>query len=85
MFKRFLATTLALAYFATPVLGQTAAAPAAVASAEQDCAPQKPKHDHGADRGMPTPQKKCGAEKKATKAKVKAVQGHDHGKVHKNQ
>lgn len=85
MLERLLIATLALALSATPALSQTAAEPAAAASAAKDCTPQKPKHDHGADRGTPTPQKKCATEKKIVKAKSQAIQGHDHGKVHKNQ
>lgn len=85
MSARLLITSLSLAFAATTAFAQTADVPAAAASATQDCVPQKARHDHGAERGMPTPQKKCAPEKKTAKAKTKAVQGHDHGKVHKNQ
>jgi hypothetical protein len=85
MSARLLITSLSLMFAATTAFAQNAEAPAASASAAQDCVPQKPRHDHGAERGMPTPQKKCAPEKKTAKAKSNAIQGHDHGKVHKNQ
>lgn len=84
---RLFILSLSLA-FTAGAFAQSAAAPAAAASATSavpDCVPQKPRHDHGADRGMPTPQKKCGTQPRGKAASTKAIEGHDHGKVHKNQ
>lgn len=85
MTARTLIPTLVLALSATAAAAQTAVPAAAAASATQECVPQKPRHDHGADRLMPTPQKKCPEQQKAAAAGTKAIQGHDHGKIHKNQ
>jgi hypothetical protein len=55
--------------------------PAAAASAAtmRDC--EKSKHDHGADKGTPTPKSvRCAAEDNKGKKVTKA---HDHNKVHK--
>ena len=60
--------------------------PVAPPAAKQDCVKR---HDHGAERQVPTPQAGCKSERVAkTKPRVKkneAIQGHDHGKIHKNQ
>jgi hypothetical protein len=79
---------LSLAFAAAAVaqdLPATAAPPVAATSAQTDCAKPTARHDHGAERGMPTPKAAapCGSAK--TKAKAKAVPGHDHAKFHKNQ
>lgn len=91
MFVRTLITSLAFASSATAAFAQSSAAPnpatspaAAVADAN-DCVPQRPRHDHGADRGMPTPQNKCVDAQKQNDARTKTSTAHDHGKVHKNQ
>lgn len=43
------------------------------------------RHDHGAERGFPATKAPCKPVKSAS-AKTKAkVDGHDHGKMHKNQ
>lgn len=77
--------------FATAALAQDAPVPAtaaplvAAARAPGDCAKTVARHDHGAERNVPSPKAAapCGPAK--TKPKAKAVTGHDHGKVHKNQ
>lgn len=78
------AASLASAQPAEPA-GSTAT-PAAPPAAKQDCGKR---HDHGAERQVPTPQVGCKSEKVAkTKPQAKkneAIQGHDHGKFHKNQ
>lgn len=84
MSSRFvLACALALA--APLAFAQAPAAPAEKPAAAQDCV--KP-HDHGAERQAPTPGKGCKPAAKVAKAKPqakgKSVEGHDHGKVHKN-
>ena len=78
-----LATLLGLAV--SGALAQKAPAPADAASSAQDCA--KARHDHGADRGMPSAKSGCKPlAKKEAKADTKSdVQGNDYGKVQKNQ
>lgn len=63
------------------------AAPAAASSASTDCAKPMARHDHGAEKGTPSPKAMapCGAESASPAKKVKAKAGHDHGKFHKNQ
>jgi hypothetical protein len=84
---RTLTLAVLLGFCASASFAQQAAAPADAASSAQECA--KARHDHGADRG--TPSSKSGCKPLAKKAKVAkadkktGVQGHDHGKVHKNQ
>jgi putative alpha-1,2-mannosidase len=62
------------------------AAPAAAASASTDCAKPMARHDHGAEKGTPSPKAAapCGAAA-ASKKTAKAKTGHDHAKIHKNQ
>lgn len=79
---------LSLAFAAAAIaqdLPAAAAAPASAAPAQTDCAKPMARHDHGAERGMPTPKAAapCGPAK--TRTKAKAVTGHDHAKFHKNQ
>jgi hypothetical protein len=80
----------ALVLASTPLLAQTAPAPAASAAApgmamQKDC---KSKHDHGAEKGTPTPKSAMCADMAASGAKATAkpkTKAHDHGKVHKGQ
>jgi hypothetical protein len=75
----------ALAIAASASFAQQAEVPAETASATQKCVKR---HDHGAERQSPTFSKDCKpAPAKVAKADKKKdrVQGHDHGKVHKNQ
>jgi hypothetical protein len=61
-----------------------AAAPAAAASMPHDCAKSMARHDHGAEKGTPTPMAGgCPVATSASPAKAKAKQGHDHSKFHK--
>ena len=68
---------------------ETGAAPGAAAAAmPYDCTAQQPRHDHGAEKGTPSPMMKgCAmsapATASATKAKSKAKAGHDHARTHK--
>lgn len=68
---------LSLAFAAAAVaqdLPATAASPASATPAPMDCARPMARHDHGAERGMPTPKSAapCGPAKARTKAKAKA-------------
>ena len=76
----------ALSVAASLALAQTPEAPAEKPAATQDCVQR---HDHGAERQVPTPKKGCKPAPKVSKvkpeAKDKPVEGHDHGKFHKNQ
>ena len=80
---------LALATAASAGFAQQASAPdaAASAAAAQDC-PRQARHDHGAERYMPTPQHPCkpkGGAAAAKSSRGKPVQDQDPGKVPKNQ
>ena len=62
-----------------------ASAPAAAAA---DCTKAMARHDHGAEKGTPTPmQSECAASpaSAASAHQTKAKAGHDHAKFHKNQ
>ena len=80
---RMLSVAAVLALSASVSLAQNAKpAPApekAAAAQPRDC--DKPRHDHGADKGTPTPKSvRCAAEENKGKKVSKA---HDHNKVHK--
>lgn len=90
MFIRTITLATLVGFAVSASFAQQAAAPTDAASSAQECA--KARHDHGADRG--TPSSKSGCKPLAKKAKIAkadqtdkktGVQGHDHGKVHKNQ
>jgi hypothetical protein len=73
---------LVIAMALTPLFAQTttpaATAPAASAAKVRDC--EKPRHDHGAEKGTPTPMSvRCAAEDARGK---KVKRAHDHQKVH---
>jgi hypothetical protein len=88
-----------MALFSVAALAQEAPAPAPAqaptdaAAMPRDCTQQMARHDHGAEKGTPTPMSSlsmpmsmttgCAAAPAdpATKAKVKP--GHDHSKFHK--
>ena len=68
---------------------QQAPAPAETAPATKqgtrgDCPATKP-HDHAAERGFPSASKPCKPTAKSLPAAQKPADGHDHGKMHKNQ
>ena len=78
---RMLSIAAVLALSASMSLAQnTKPAPTEKAAAQtRDC--DKPRHDHGADKGTPTPKSvRCAAEENKGKTVSKA---HDHNKVHK--
>jgi hypothetical protein len=81
--RSFIACVFAFA--ASTAFAQQAEVPAEAASTTQNCVKR---HDHGAERQAPSIRKDCkpAAAKVATADKKKdKVQGHDHGKFHKNQ
>jgi hypothetical protein len=80
---RLFTLAAALALFAGAALAQNTAPadkPADRAAAKmREC--DKPRHDHGAEKGTPTPKSaRCAAEENKGKTTQKA---HDHNKVHK--
>jgi hypothetical protein len=79
---RMLSIAAVLALSASVSLAQNAKpAPAPEKAAAQPRECDKPKHDHGADKGTPTPKSvRCAAEENKGKKVGKA---HDHNKVHK--
>lgn len=93
-----LPVALGISAFASSVHAQDRAEAAAAAAAKaqptaQDCARTAvQRHDHGSERGIPTPvarqvNKTCDTAG-AAPAAVQAPKGkpvHDHGKIHKNQ
>lgn len=87
MFIRIFIAAAALGLAASGVLAQQADMPAPAASGTsqaRDCAP--PRHDHGAERNVPTPQKPCKPAQGAGKARAdKPLVGDDRVKMHKNQ
>lgn len=60
--------------------------PGAPAAVQQDCPMTMPRHDHGAERGTPTPMRgscpMAAADAPVAKAKA-AKRGHDHARFHK--
>ena len=83
MMSRTLTVSLLLALAATASLAEQAQPPAMSAAQAEDCVVR---HDHGAERGTPSPQARCGiASQGKAKKQGEAVDGHDHGKIHKNQ
>jgi len=90
MFVRKTALILALAVtggLSAAAVAQEAPAQApapAAASMPHDCAKSMARHDHGEEKGMPTPTAGgCPMATSASPAKAKAKQGHDHSKFHK--
>jgi hypothetical protein len=87
MTPRLITVSAALLFGASAVLAQQTEGPPAGAEkggVAQECA-RIQRHDHGAERGFPGSRSPCKPLKSAA-AKPKAkVDGHDHGKVHKNQ
>jgi hypothetical protein len=68
-----------------PAPATDAVAPAAAATMPHDCMKEIARHDHGAEKGTPTPKMTgCTMEAPAAPAtKAKAKLGHDHAKFHK--
>ena len=94
---RQIAAAAALVLSATATLAQTAPADSAASSAKPDATTSKdcvktPRHDHGAERGMPssrgkpcTPEKEKVAKDNTSATDAKAKSGHNHAQFHKNQ
>jgi hypothetical protein len=56
----------------------------AASTMPRDCAKPMARHDHGAEKGTPTPMSAgCPMATSASPAKTKAKLGHDHAKFHK--
>ncbi|MDI4635235.1 hypothetical protein J7U46_19385 [Pelomonas sp. V22] len=84
-----LVSLTALALGCTAAMAQDRAASVApAASAPTECAKMK-RHDHGAERGLPSaanaPCAPAAASAASALVKAKAKPLHDHAKVHKNQ
>ena len=59
-------------------------APAGATSMPHDCAKPMARHDHGAEKGTPTPMPgACPMAAAAPVEKAKAKRGHDHARFHK--
>lgn len=94
-FARHLGAVAAFTLAATAALAQGApadAAPAPMMSASmpQDCSKMMSRHDHGAERNMPSSKSmgcaQAAADKASAPAKAKTAAGkHDHARFHKNQ
>jgi hypothetical protein len=79
---------LALALvLSTAVVAQESSAPnldPAGTAITHDCAKPMPRHDHGAEKGTPTPMRvACPMAATPSIEKAKAKRGHDHAKFHK--
>ncbi len=81
-------STLALTAAAQDRAAGSAASPAPSTTLAHDCVKPMPRHDHTAEKGMPTPKSiidPCPPSAAASAPKVKAQLRHDHAKFHKNQ
>lgn len=86
-----LVASLAMLLSVPAANAQQPAAPAASAAQAEhmmkDCAKPKAKHDHGAEKGTPTPMKampcEASADAASVPARAKKKPTHDHSKVHK--
>jgi len=88
--SRLIVTSLALALAAASAFARQAPAPAASGAEgtgmmSRDCTKSAVKHNHRADRGMPTAQAAPCAAQPASGAKKKSQLKHDHAKFHKGQ
>jgi hypothetical protein len=87
MTTRILSLAAALVFAASSALAQQAGeAPAATQkdTAAPECV-RIQRHDHGADRGFPGAKPPCKPVKTASAKPRGKVDGHDHGRMHKNQ
>lgn len=80
-----IASAAATGFAQSPVPGANPSAPQA-----QDCGMDRPRHDHGMEKGTgPAGKRPCGDADKKTPSKspesVPGNKGHDHGKFHKGQ
>ncbi|MDP1532046.1 MAG: hypothetical protein Q8N44_20540 [Rubrivivax sp.] len=84
LFVALFAASIALTAQSQPVAA--ASAPMTSALMPRDCANPIAKHDHGAERGLPTAKSMSGPCAPAAAASApKAKLPHDHAKFHKNQ
>lgn len=88
MFARALLMTSAIALASTAFAQPAAPAASAAPAMEHNCVAH---HDHGAEKGMPTPSDCVSPMNAATAASAasapakKKIKRHDHAKFHKNQ
>ena len=86
MFLARLLAASAVAIVAASAIAQPAAPAASAASAPMMDCPKMAKHDHGAEKGTPTPKSSACADMAAPAASAaKKKPLHDHGKMHKQQ
>ncbi|MEQ1803784.1 MAG: hypothetical protein ABL900_00250 [Burkholderiaceae bacterium] len=81
-------STLAFSSTAQDRAAGSPATPMADASMPHDCVKPMPRHDHTAEKGMPTPKSiinPCMPSAAASAPAPKAKPRHDHAKFHKNQ
>lgn len=85
MSLRAATTTLALlAALGTGYAQQADPAGQAASQPSKEPCVQAKRHDHGAERNVPTPQAKCNPDgSTARRTDGKTDKGHDHGKTHK--
>jgi hypothetical protein len=90
--SRLFMFSLALVLFGAALAQERPATdPAPAAPSSGDCAKPLARHDHGAEKGTPSPKAgapcadapAASAAKTKAKAKAKGKPGHDHSKVHK--
>ena len=86
---RIFSIAFALA-LSTAAVAQQAPVPAsapdagAASTMPHDCVKPMARHDHGAEKGTPTPMSSgCPMAASASSARAKAKPGHDHSKFHK--
>lgn len=85
-----LSSLVALVIASTSVAAQerpiAATAQASRAEMPADCSAGKKRHDHGAERNLPSASSMaCSTSAPASAAKPKSKPAHDHAKIHKNQ
>lgn len=88
LFVALFVSTLAFTISAQDRPTGAPATPMADASVPHDCVKPKARHDHGAEKGMPTPKSiidPCVTSAPASAPKAKTKPRHDHAKFHKNQ
>lgn len=82
MFASRVFSLVAMVMMAGAAVAQQAP-PATISATAHDCIAQGMRHDHGAERGTPTPKMAGCATAAATAPAAKAKLGHDHAKFHK--
>lgn len=84
IFPIAVALVLSTAAVAQEAPAPAPAPPAAASTMPHDCAKPMGRHDHGAEKGTPTPMSPgCPMATSASSAKAKAKPNHDHSRFHK--